>query len=119
VCPRITKNVERPAPVTIRVNGNAVSAYEGESLATALIASGTLIMSQDSKGRMRSPYCNMGICFDCLVIVEESTASDGSAAPDGSTAPGGSAAPGGSTARRVRACLAPVRPGLLVTVPAR
>jgi D-hydroxyproline dehydrogenase subunit gamma len=101
VCPRITKNVERPTPVTIRVNGDAVSAYEGESLATALIASGTLIMSQDAKGRMRSPYCNMGICFDCLVTVEESTAS------------------GGSTVRRVRACLALVRPGLLVTVPAR
>jgi hypothetical protein len=113
VCPRITNNVERPAAVTIQVNGNAVVAYEGESLATALIASGTLIMSQDSKGRMRSPYCNMGICFDCLVTVEQS------AAAGGSTSPGGNIAAGGSTVRRVRACLAPVRAGLLVTVPAR
>ena len=99
--------------MTIQVNGNAVVAYEGESLATALIASGTLIMSQDLRGRMRSPYCNMGICFDCLVTVEQSTAAGGS------TSPGGNIAAGGSTVRRVRACLAPVRAGLRVTVPAR
>jgi D-hydroxyproline dehydrogenase subunit gamma len=99
VCPRITQNVERPSPVTILVNGNPVTAYEGESLATALIASGTLVMSRDSSGRPRSPFCNMGICFECLVTVEE-------AAPRS-----------GTTVRRVRACLAAVRPGLLVTVP--
>jgi hypothetical protein len=43
----------------------------------------------------------MGICFDCLVTVED-------AAPAGS-----------ATLRRVRACLAEVRPGLLVTVAAQ
>lgn len=100
MCPRITEDVQRPAPVTIRVNGNAVSAFEGESLATALMAAGVLIMSRDSKGRSRSPYCNMGVCFDCLVTVREG------AAPDGG-------------ARRVRACLAAVRPDIHVTVPAQ
>jgi hypothetical protein len=101
VCSRITTSVRRPAPVTIVVNGATVVAYEGESLATALIASGTLIMSRDSSGRPKSPFCNMGICFDCLVTVED-------AAPAGS-----------ATLRRVRACLAEVRPGLLVTVAAQ
>jgi D-hydroxyproline dehydrogenase subunit gamma len=87
--------------VTIVVNGVEVTAYEGESLATALIASGTLVMSRDSSGRPKSPFCNMGICFDCLVAVEE-------------IAPTGTA-----TVRRVRACLAEVRPGLLVTIAAQ
>jgi sarcosine oxidase subunit alpha len=83
------------------VNGAEVMAYEGESLATALIASGTLIMSLDRSGRLKSPYCNMGICFDCLVTVEEA------------------ASAGSATVRRVRACLAEVRSGLLVTTTAR
>lgn len=94
---RIVNNVTRPAPVTIYVNDTEASAYEGESLATALFANGWLIMSRDASGRARSPYCNMGVCFDCMVgVVDASGASS-----------------------RVRACLAAVRPGLRITVPAR
>ena len=98
MCPRITSGIHRPHAITILVNGATVTAYEGESIATALMASDTLIMSRDSSGRARSAYCNMGVCFDCLVAVEESM-------PDGRP-----------TVRRVRACLAVVRPGLVVTV---
>lgn len=96
---RVTKNVVRPSPIDILVNGAAVTAYEGESLATALIASGVLIMSRDASGRPRSPFCNMGVCFDCMVVIEESTASEA------------------TKLGRVRACLTAVRPGLRVTVP--
>lgn len=99
--PRITANVRRPSPVTILVNGAAVTAYEGESLATVLIASGTLMFSRDASGRPRSPYCNMGICYECLVTVEGPPTAEGS--PE----------------RRVRACLAQVRAGLRVTVAVR
>lgn len=101
MCPRVTTSVRRPLPVTILVNGVAVTAYEGESLATALMASGALVMSRDSSGGSKSPFCNMGICFDCLVTVEE-------------LVPAGSA-----MVRRVRACLAEVRSGLLITVAAQ
>lgn len=80
------------------VNDVKVTAYEGESLAAAVIASGALVMSRDSSGRPKSAFCNMGICFDCLVTVEDP------------------AAAAGATVRRVRACLAEVRSGLLVTV---
>lgn len=95
---RVVKNVERPAPVEILVNGKTVTAYAGESLATALIASGTLTLSRDSSGRARSPFCNMGVCFDCMVVVEAATDSNAAAAG------------------RVRACLTAVRPGLRITV---
>lgn len=95
---RITTSVRRPTPVIILVNGIEVTAYEGESLATALIASGTLVMSRDSSGRSRGAFCNMGVCFDCVVTVEDF------------------ALAAGVTATRVRACLAEVRSGLLVTV---
>lgn len=89
---RITLGVARPAPVTILVNGVAVEAYEGESVLTALLAAHVLTMSRDSFGRLRTPFCNMGVCFDCMVEVD--------GAPS-----------------RVRACLTPVRAGMRVVVP--
>ena len=89
---RITQGVARPAPVSIFVNGKAVEAYEGESVLTALIAADVMALSRDSFGRLRTPFCNMGVCFDCMVEVE--------GAPS-----------------RVRACLAPVRAGMRVVVP--
>lgn len=92
---RITLGVARPAPVSIFVNGKAVEAYEGESVLTALIAAGVLITSRDGFGRLRTPFCNMGVCFDCLVEVKV----------------------GEGVSSRVRACLAPVRAGLRVVVP--
>ena len=97
---RITANVSRPPAVTIQVNGQDISAYEGETVATALIAAGVLTMSRDSashaaSGRPRSPYCNMGVCFDCLVEIDDGV---------------------GKAPLRVRACLTPVRAGLRVRV---
>lgn len=93
---RITRNVTRPAPVRIYVNDEAVDAYPDESIVTALLAAGRLAMSLDDNGRPRAPYCNMGVCFECLVSVDR----DGAAAPE-----------------RVRACLTPVREGLRIRVP--
>lgn len=89
---RITLGVTRPSPVNIFVNGKAVEAYEGESVLTALMAADVITMSRDSFGRLRTPFCNMGVCFDCMVEVE--------GAPS-----------------RVRACLTPVRAGMRVVVP--
>ena len=99
---RVTNNVARPQAVTIRINDREVSAYEGETLATALIAAGVLTMSRDAGshvggGRPRSPFCNMGVCFDCLVEISDPT---NDAMP-----------------LRARACLTPVRDGLRITVP--
>ena len=94
---RISKDVTRPAPVSIVVNNVTVSAYEGESLATALLAAGTLTMSRDASGRPHSLYCNMGVCFDCMVMIDRA---DADGAPT-----------------RVRACLTPVSAGLRITVP--
>ena len=96
---RIDKDVARPAPVSILVNGAVVSAHEGESLATALLAAGTLTLSRDGSGRPHSLYCNMGVCFDCMVSIER-PAEAGTALP-----------------ARVRACLTPVSAGLRITVP--
>lgn len=76
---RVTRGVFRPPPVQIIVNGMAVSAYEGESLATALLASGITAFMKDRSGRKRGPFCNMGVCYDCMVIVEKISGSSSAA----------------------------------------
>lgn len=92
---RLSGNVARPAPIEILVNGAPVTAYEGESLATVLLAAGNLTLSRDASGRPRSPFCNMGVCFDCMVDVEFEGA-----------------------VSRLRACLTAARPGLQITIAA-
>lgn len=60
----------RPAPVTIYVNGAAVDAYPGETVATALLAAGNARFRTGRDGAPRAPVCNMGVCFECAVTVD-------------------------------------------------
>jgi predicted molibdopterin-dependent oxidoreductase YjgC len=57
--------------VAITVDGVAMSARAGDSVAAALLANGvescrTTPVSESP----RAPYCMMGVCFDCLVTVD-------------------------------------------------
>ncbi|MEH1100804.1 (2Fe-2S)-binding protein [Micromonospora sp. CPCC 205561] len=68
--PRRTR-MDRPAPVTIEVDGRPVPAHPGESLATALLAAGGRAVGGTRGGARRGPYCNMGVCFECVVTVDD------------------------------------------------
>ncbi len=60
-----------PAPVTIRVDGQAVTAAAGDTVAAALLAVGVgSFRKAPVGGGARAPYCMMGVCFDCLVTVD-------------------------------------------------
>lgn len=62
--------VERGRAVVLHVNGRPVNAYEGESVAAALMRGGKIAMRATAKcGEPRSYYCGMGVCHDCLVDV--------------------------------------------------
>lgn len=61
---------ERGTRITIQVNGEPVPAYEGESIAAALMASGHRAFRTHAGGSPRGLFCGMGICFDCLVTVD-------------------------------------------------
>jgi D-hydroxyproline dehydrogenase subunit gamma len=90
-CARRLPALERGAPVTITVNGRPLDAYEGESIAAALMAAGRRAFRRTPLDQApRGFFCGMGICFDCLVTV------DGMA--------------------NVRSCLAEVRAGCVVEV---
>jgi sarcosine oxidase subunit alpha len=74
-------------PCVIQLDGTAIPAVLGESLAVALLRAGCLRFRVDGSGQGRSPLCGMGTCYECQVQVD---------------------------GRWVRACLEPVRAGMQV-----
>ena len=67
---RLDANVDRGRPVQITVDGESIQAYEGESLAAALLAAGRRVFRHaEPGGDPRGIFCGMGICYDCLVTV--------------------------------------------------
>jgi predicted molibdopterin-dependent oxidoreductase YjgC len=63
--------VERGRALGILVDGAEVRAYEGESIAAALVASGRRFTRWTARtGEPRGYFCGMGICQDCLVTVD-------------------------------------------------
>jgi D-hydroxyproline dehydrogenase subunit gamma len=65
------RGVRRGAPIQIQVNGTPLTAFQGEAIATALLARGQVALRATPKqGRPRGLFCAMGVCFDCLVTVD-------------------------------------------------
>jgi sarcosine oxidase subunit alpha len=64
---RIGQGVTRGAALTIEVDGRQLEGFNGETLATVLLANGVAAFRQDRDGRPRAPYCMMGVCFECLL----------------------------------------------------
>ena len=57
--------------VTIKVDGKACTALEGEPIASALMAQGILIHRKTHKtGEIRGVFCGIGQCNDCVMIVD-------------------------------------------------
>ncbi|TNC06427.1 FAD-dependent oxidoreductase [Methylobacterium terricola] len=50
--------------------GRAVAAAPGASIAAALTAAGILDLNAAKDGTARGPFCGMGVCHDCLVVVD-------------------------------------------------
>ena len=68
---RVRTGVDRPKTVTLRFEGREIPAVIGETVAAALWAAGEVFLRRSSKtGEPRALFCNMGICFECLVQVD-------------------------------------------------
>jgi predicted molibdopterin-dependent oxidoreductase YjgC len=62
---------ERGCSLTIFVDGAATPARDGDSVAAALLAAGHAACRISAvSGTTRGPYCLMGVCFDCLVMID-------------------------------------------------
>lgn len=81
--------VKRGRKIQITIDGKPIEAFEGETVAAAMMASGLRVFRTTPKAKVpRGMYCGMGICFECLVTI--------------------------NGVRNVRACLTPVADGMTV-----
>ena len=58
------------ATLTITVDGQAIGARRGESVAAALLAANIVRFRNAPNSGARGPYCMMGACFECLVTID-------------------------------------------------
>ena len=57
--------------VEILVDGRAVRALDGQSVAGALHKAGVAVLRRNPvTGEPRGAYCGMGVCFECLCEVD-------------------------------------------------
>ena len=62
--------IERGSPLNVTLDGRAVTAYEGETVAAVLLAEGHIETRVTVGGAPRGVYCGLGVCFECLVVVD-------------------------------------------------
>jgi hypothetical protein len=68
---RITEGVARGTPFRFSVDGEAVDAYPGETVATALLAAGRRTARRTARrDSPRGVFCAIGVCHDCRMIVD-------------------------------------------------
>lgn len=68
---RVKGAVRRGGVLRFFVDGQAVQAHEGETIASAVLLSGRMALRYTaSTGEPRGVFCGMGICFDCMVVVD-------------------------------------------------
>ena len=67
---RLGAGVARGKPVHLEVDGQPLVAYEGETIAIALLAAGRRVLHTTRGHAPRGIYCNMGVCNSCLVTVD-------------------------------------------------
>jgi len=87
----IMGRAERGERIKMKVNGETVTAFDGETIAAALIASGQRVFRYTAKrSEPRGVFCALGRCTDCVMTV------------DGQP--------------NVRTCVTPARDGMIIQV---
>lgn len=69
----ILGKLEERRIVTFTFDGKTYEGYEGETIASALLANGVRTLRENEEsGTPRGIYCNIGHCFECRVCVNQS-----------------------------------------------
>lgn len=64
--------VENKTPVTFTFDGQTFEGFEGDTIASALLANGIRqLRVHEATGAPRAIYCNIGHCFECRVTINE------------------------------------------------
>ena len=57
--------------LAVTIDGQKVEARIGDSVAAVLAVHGPAITRRSAvSGAPRAPYCMMGVCFECLVVID-------------------------------------------------
>jgi D-hydroxyproline dehydrogenase subunit gamma len=57
--------------LAVTIGGKPFAAREGDTVAATLFAAGLIdCRTTPVSGSARGPYCMMGVCFDCLVMID-------------------------------------------------
>jgi len=76
--------LERPgvlSDMTVLVNGVETPAWDGETVASVLLRVPDAGRRSPVSGKPRLPYCQMGVCFECLAIVDGVSSTQGCLVP--------------------------------------
>lgn len=64
-------NPSSAQPLTLTIDGQTVTAESGETVAAVLMRqSEPTCRKTPVYGSPRAPFCMMGVCFDCMAIVD-------------------------------------------------
>ena len=63
--------LERGRRVEVLIDGEPSEAFEGESVAAAVMAGRGLELRRAGADDARGYFCGMGACFDCVMIVDD------------------------------------------------
>lgn len=67
---RVEKGVRRGRSFEIEVDGETNLAFEGETVAAALIAAGRRTLRRTTKkNHPRGMYCGIGLCYECRMVI--------------------------------------------------
>lgn len=66
---RIIESSVQTQVINFTFDGEPVSGIQGDTIASALYAMGKRSWRRSKSGEERGIFCNMGVCFDCLVTV--------------------------------------------------
>lgn len=67
----VKAGVERGRKLSFLFDGQPIVAFEGETVAAALLAAGRRVLRTTAYTHTaRGVFCGMGVCFDCLVVID-------------------------------------------------
>ena len=68
---RVDRAIQRGSMIEISVDDQPLRAYEGETVAAALLAVGRRVLRSTARwGEPRGVYCGIGSCFECVMTVD-------------------------------------------------
>ena len=68
---RVYDGLKRGEQFEITVDGEKVTAYEGETVGAALLAAGRRVLGYTNKEeRPRGLYCGIGLCQGCRMVID-------------------------------------------------